>query len=67
VNLICPKCLNEETVRLNLDDGDTLTCTGCDEEYTVGDVAALVASWAPLLKWLQSHPARQSAAAATVS
>ena len=55
---ICPKCLNDETIRVNLDDGETLTCTGCDEEFTADDLRELVASWLPLLAWLDSHPAR---------
>lgn len=56
---MCPKCMRPDaTVRLNVNDGDTLTCFECDEEFTVSDVRTLVDSWAKLLPWLESHPAR---------
>lgn len=35
MELTCPKCLANETIRLDLCDGDTLACGGCDEEYVV--------------------------------
>ncbi len=58
MNLICPRCMSEAVVRLDLDDGDTLTCHECDESYTVAEVDALVAGWTRLLPWLLTHPAR---------
>ncbi len=60
MNLICPRCMSEETIRLDLTDGDTMTCGGCDEEFTVDAVADLVASWSRVLPWLRCHPARQT-------
>ena len=63
MNLICPKCLEVATVRLDLDDGDTLTCTGCEESYSVDTVRQMVEGWAKLLPWLAQHPARVEAAA----
>jgi len=55
----CPRCLTQgATVTLELADGDTLHCNDCDEEFTVGDVEALVESWGKLLPWLRQHPAR---------
>ena len=60
MNTMCPKCLCEDaTVALDISDGDTLRCRDCDEEYTLGDIEALVASWGRLLPWLRAHPARQ--------
>ena len=56
---ICPRCGEDCLISVALHDGDTLTCTGCDEGYTVDDVRALVASWGPLLAWLDAHPARR--------
>lgn len=68
MDLICPKCLEAETIRLDICDGDTLTCAGCDEEYSLDAVQQLVEGWLKVLPWLLSHPARlpqaQPAAAA---
>lgn len=68
MTLICPKCLTDACITLDLDDGDTLRCNDCEEEYTVEDVSALVESWSKLLPWIKQHPARvpqsQPAAAA---
>lgn len=58
-DLICPKCLSESAVRLDIADGDTLSCPECDGEFTVADVEQLVVCWSKLLPWLKSHPARQ--------
>src|SRR5947209_710854 len=44
--------------------GETLSCQGCDEEFSLGDVEALVESWAKILPWLRQHPARQPQCAA---
>jgi hypothetical protein len=57
MNVVCPVCMKDETVRLDVADGDTLTCCGCDAEFTVTDVRALVDGWAKLLPWLEAHPA----------
>lgn len=46
---ICPKCLADEVIRVNLDDGDTLTCSGCDEEFTAGDLREPLTTLFPLL------------------
>lgn len=67
MNAICPKCLADETIRVDVNDGDTLTCAGCDEEFTVSDLETLFESWATLLPWLKSHPARTAEAAAAAS
>lgn len=64
MKVICPKCLADEIVRLDVCDGDTLTCGGCDEEFSVADLRRLVDSWAKLLPWLESHPARTEETAA---
>lgn len=58
MNVICPRCMKEETVTVDVADGDTLHCNGCDEEFTVADVRAVVEGWSKLLPWLEAHPAR---------
>lgn len=58
MELVCPKCLSVEIIKLDLDDGDTLTCGGCDETYQADDVAHLVEGWLKVLPWIRQHPAR---------
>lgn len=59
---ICPRCGEDVCIRLDLHDGDQLTCTGCESEYTVSQVREMVEAWGPLLAWLDAHPARQQQA-----
>ena len=65
MNLICPRCLNHAVIRLEVGDGDTLTCAECEEEFSLTDVVNMVESWKPLLPWLCAHPARVEASAET--
>lgn len=59
MKVICPKCLEEAAVSLDLTDGDTLACPECDETYSAATVRELVDGWAKLLPWIEAHPARQ--------
>ena len=59
MNLMCPKCMSESAIKVSVEDGDTLTCPECEEEFSLNDVIALIESWKPILPWLLSHPARQ--------
>lgn len=63
--VVCPKCMAEASVKLDVNDGDTLSCPECEEEYSLSDVEAVVESWAALLPWLKAHPARQVVQAGT--
>lgn len=60
LKVTCLKCGEEGTSLLNLSDGDTITCSECDAEFTVVDIKDIVGTWAKLLPWIESHPARQS-------
>ncbi len=55
--------MEETAITLDVCDGDTLRCGGCEEEFTVDAVRELIASWGPLLAWVDLHPSRQPAAA----
>lgn len=59
-DLICPRCMEKQTISITLDGCDTLTCKGCNEDYNVPDVEALIESWTAVLPWLRaairSHP-----------
>lgn len=57
--VICPRCLNETSVTVDVNDGELLHCPGCDEGYTVTEVLDLIESWQALIPWLKSHPAKQ--------
>ncbi len=66
MNVICPKCLDPDAVvRLDVSDGDALTCGGCEEEYSATAVREMVDSWAKVLPWIEAHPARTEATATT--
>ena len=44
--LSCIKCgSNENVIKLDLDDGDTLTCTGCEEDYSIEEVREHCTAW----------------------
>lgn len=58
MDLTCIKCGEVAAIRLDLTDGDTMTCPDCDGEFTVGDIEALIDQWGAVLPWLRSHPAR---------
>lgn len=65
---ICPKCLDPEAaVSVDLGDGESLCCAGCDQPYTVAEVREMIASWGPILVWLDAHPARVPAPTAKAS
>lgn len=57
--LICPKCGEAATVRVDVLNGESCVCDSCTEEFTIASVRAVVASWGPLLTWLDSHPAKK--------
>jgi transcription elongation factor Elf1 len=59
MELTCIKCgQSDSVIRLDLDDGHTLTCTGCEESYSVDDVRACMAGWTRALAWIDTHPSR---------
>ena len=55
---ICPQCMENAVITVDLDTGSDLLCTDCDAEYKLDDVRVMIASWGPLLVWLDAHPAR---------
>jgi hypothetical protein len=63
--IVCIKCLDQAaTVRLDLDDANTLTCAGCDETFTTDDVLTFLDAaigWRKLLPWVTACPVRQAA------
>jgi hypothetical protein len=57
VNCIrCGAGSDEATIAVDVDDG-LIRCGGCGAEYTAADVRAVLASWGPVLAWVESHPA----------
>lgn len=57
IQLPCPKCWQDEaSVSLHLDDMQTFTCRDCETEFTRDDVAAFIAKWTPVLKWIEQAP-----------
>lgn len=66
MNLYCPCCRIVAAIDLHLDDGDTMTCRECSEEFTTEDVRKLIDAadaWRAILAWVERCPAREPAAA----
>jgi len=68
-DLICPKCMAiDATVRLDLDDGETLTCDSCVEMFSLADVREMIdgitRAWAVMAAWVETCPARAKAVGA---
>jgi hypothetical protein len=65
--MICPRCMERTTCRVDVTDGNSITCDSCAEGFTAQDLAELVESWAKVLPWLAAHPARQQAGTVQVT
>ncbi len=55
-DLICPSCGEPDTMRLCLDDCNTLGCSSCDAEIVLTNVRQLVAGWTKFLAWIDQAP-----------
>ena len=55
-HLPCPKCGEVTTIKMDLDDCFTMTCSECEGEFTTDDVREFIAAWVPLLKWIETAP-----------
>ena len=58
-SLLCPRCLEQDTVRVDLDDLGRFTCTSCEEEFQADDVRAIIDAWTPALAFLASAPVKE--------
>jgi hypothetical protein len=61
LKVCCPFCLNSDaTVKLDLNDLNACTCTGCDEEFSPADAAAkfqeMAERWQAVAEWVKSAP-----------
>jgi hypothetical protein len=57
--LPCPRCGDETTISVDLDDLAQFRCTGCDGEWQRPEVEALIAAWTPVLRWLDLAPRKE--------
>jgi hypothetical protein len=57
--LPCPRCGEETTISVDLDDLTQFRCTGCDGEWQRPEVEALIAAWTPVLRWLDLAPVKE--------
>lgn len=59
---VCVRCGAADalvTVDLTADfgpDDEVFHCHGCDSDFSLADVEAVLASWAGWLPWLRQHP-----------
>jgi hypothetical protein len=57
LTLPCPKCGEEDAaVSLHLDDGETLHCRDCDNEFTLDDIRNFITRWQAVLAWVDAMP-----------
>jgi hypothetical protein len=62
----CILCGEYDGVSLKLADGDSFTCSNCDNEFAVEDVREQVEAWSAMLAWVRKCTARQDAEPAAV-
>lgn len=60
LKVLCPFCLDGESVTLELNDLGKITCGACSEEFTAQQAVAkaneLAARWASIAAWIESAP-----------
>jgi hypothetical protein len=54
--LPCPRCGEEASIRIDLDDLDTFTCQECDNDFTLDTVRNLIDRWQRVLAWIDRAP-----------
>jgi transcription elongation factor Elf1 len=55
--LPCPKCgQNSQSIRVDLDDTSTFTCTSCDESFPADEVEEMIAKWQAVIAWVRLAP-----------
>ena len=54
--LHCVLCGEEAEIRLNLTDGETLSCPACGEDFAVSDVEERLEEWHKALAWIKTFP-----------
>lgn len=52
----CPICGEDDSLKIHVEDVNTLTCGSCDNEVTTDDIREVMAGWQRLLKWIDSAP-----------
>ena len=53
----CLHCGEADTVRVDLSDVGSMTCSSCDAEMTAEDVREAIGAWQRVLAWLETAPA----------
>jgi hypothetical protein len=57
--LVCPRCVEEATITVGLDDLCHFTCASCGDDFSLADVEAIIAAWTPVLAWLRQAPVKE--------
>jgi uncharacterized protein (DUF983 family) len=57
-DLRCPACGEADTMRLDLADVNTLSCSSCDETFDHENIRVIVSTWTKLLAWVTTAPRR---------
>ena len=56
MTLHCILCGAEAAIKLDLADGDTLSCPDCGEDFAVADVKDRINEWQTALNWIETMP-----------
>ncbi len=57
--LPCPLCGDAEArVLLDLSDLDTCSCTSCDADFSLDELAGRMKQWSALLAWRNAAPTK---------
>jgi transcription initiation factor IIE alpha subunit len=56
MNLHCPLCGAESAIMLNLQDGETMNCPECGDDFTVADLTDRITEWQKAIKWIATMP-----------
>jgi hypothetical protein len=56
MTLHCILCGADAAIKLDLADGETLTCPECGDDFAIADVQERVDQWSKALKWIATMP-----------
>lgn len=56
--LPCPKCGEDCTIAIDLDEFSACHCAGCDADFDLDEVRSFISRWQRVLTWLETAPGR---------
>ena len=56
MTLHCILCGEEASLTLNLQDGETVSCPECGNDFNTADVQERITEWTAALAWINNMP-----------